>query len=85
MIFDFFSYLRSQDIIVSLVKFETFAILRLMFDKNIFVSQNTESNDLNSDLFQKKSEISIESISVRNVIEKLAEHGIQCFAMLRKQ
>ena len=39
---------------------------------------NTESNDLRKNFCVRKSEVSVERISVSNVIENLAEHGIHC-------
>ena len=38
----------------------------------------TELNDLRKMICLKKSEVSVERISVCNVTEILAEHGIQC-------
>ena len=40
--------------------------------------RNTELNDLRKSSCMRKSEVSVERISVRNVNENLAEHGIHC-------
>ena len=40
--------------------------------------RNTELNDLRKSSCMRKSEVSVERISVRNAIENLAEHGIHC-------
>ena len=39
---------------------------------------NTKLNDLREIICLRKSEISVERISVCNDIENLAEHGLQC-------
>ena len=39
---------------------------------------NTELNDLRKNICLRKSEVSVERISVCNAIENLAEHGINC-------
>ena len=40
--------------------------------------QNTEINDLRKIICLRKPEVSVERISVCNVIENLAEHSIHC-------
>ena len=41
-------------------------------------SDNTELNDLRKNICLRKSEVSVERISVCNVVEILEEHGIHC-------
>ena len=45
---------------------------------NIFNVYNTELNDLRKIICLRQSEVSVEIISICNVIENLAKHGIHC-------
>ena len=49
--------------------------INFSFPFNIY---NTESNDLRKIICLRKSEVTVGRISVCNVIENLAEHGIHC-------
>ena len=45
--------------------------------RKIFIT-NTELNDLRIIICLRKSEVTVEMISVYNVTEKLMDHGIHC-------
>ena len=44
----------------------------------LYIQYNTELNDMKIIIYLRKSEVSVERISVCNDSEKLAEHNIHC-------